>query len=78
MKFLDSMRYNCVPINRLEYTKENIDNKISYRVFFVFCFLFASSCLFLFRGILVENLHLNKIFNKIPSVPCNALHGSCT
>lgn len=46
MKFLDSIRYNCVPINRLEYTEENIDNKISYRVFFVFCFLFASSCLF--------------------------------
>lgn len=64
MKFLDSIRYNCVPINRLEYTKENIDNKISYSLF---CFLFASSCLFLFRGILVENLHLNKIFNKIPS-----------
>lgn len=75
MKCLDSMRYNCVPINRLEYTEENIDNKISYSLF---CFLFASSCLFLFRGILVENLHLNKIFNKIPSVPCNALHGSCT
>lgn len=74
MKFLDSIRYNCVTINRLEYTKENIDNKISYS----FCFLFASSCLFLFRGILVENLHLNKIFNKIPSLPCNALHGSCT
>lgn len=52
MKFLDSIRYNCVPINRLEYTKENIDNKISYSLF---CFLFASSCLFLFRGILVEN-----------------------
>lgn len=75
MKFLDSMRYNCVPINRLEYTKENIDNKISYSLF---CFLFASSCLFLFRGILVENLHLNNFFNKIPSLPCNALHGSCT
>lgn len=75
MKFLDSIRYNCVPINRLEYTKENIDNKISYSLF---CFLFASSCLFLFRGILVENLHLNKIFNKIPSLPSNALHGSCT
>lgn len=75
MKFLDSIRYNCVPINRLEYTKENIDNKISYSLF---CFLFASSCLFLFRGILVENLHLNKIFNKIPSLPYNALHGSCT
>lgn len=74
MKFLDSIRYNCVPINRLEYTKENMDNKISYSLFF----LFASSCLFLFMGILVENLHLNKIFNKIPSVPCNALHGSCT
>lgn len=75
MKFLDSIRYNCVPINRLEYTEENIDNKISYSLF---CFLFASSCLFLFRGILVENLHLNKIFNKIPSLPSNALHGSCT
>lgn len=75
MKFLDSMRYNGVPINRLEYTKENMDNKISYSFF---CFLFASSCLFLFRGILVENLHLNKIFNKIPSLPSNALHGSCT
>lgn len=75
MKFLDSIRYNCVPINRLEYTKENIDNKISYSLF---CFLFASSCSFLFRGILVENLHLNKIFNKIPSLPSNALHGSCT
>lgn len=43
MKFLDSIRYNCVPINRLEYTEENIDNKISYSLF---CFLFASSCLF--------------------------------
>lgn len=75
MKFLDSIRYNCVPINRLEYTKENIDNKISYSLF---CFLFASSCLFLFMGILVENLHLNKIFNKIPSLPYNALHGSYT
>lgn len=39
MKFLDSMRYNCVPINRLEYTKENMDNKISYSFVFVFCLL---------------------------------------
>lgn len=39
MKFLDSIRYNCVPINRLEYTKENMDNKISYSFVFVFCLL---------------------------------------
>lgn len=41
MKFLDSIRFNCVPINRLEYTKENMDNKISYSffLFFVFCLL---------------------------------------
>lgn len=52
MKFFDSIRYNCVLINRLEYIKENIDNKISYSLF---CFLFVFFCLFLFRGILVEN-----------------------
>lgn len=70
MKFLDSIRYNCVPINRLEYTKENMDNKISYRVFFVFCLLLL--VYFCLGGFWL------KIFNKIPSLPCNALHGSCT
>lgn len=74
MKFFDSMRYNCVLINRLEYIKENIDNKISYSLF---CFLFVFFCLFLFRGILVENLYLNKIFNKIFFLLCNVFYGLC-